>query len=540
MTGEEIVTLWNDWDGERSTIKNLVQEAYHYCLPRRATVTTRRQEGVDVHSDLCDSTAERANERFATGLYNFMWNPARTNFMLLPPMEVGFEDTSKPLLAVTERLKNEMGASNFEEAFYELALDWGAAGLATLEPSRGLTSLFEFTAHPFEQVVFAEDRRGRVDTVLRKFRWTARQIVQEFGSGVPREIREAASKPTSQEKSFDIVHAALPRTQYTTGRRDVLNMPVASVWVEAATKTILRTSGWPEMRYLVSRFTKGSGEKHGRSPAMTALPDIKMVNRIEKTTIVGAESVVYPPILVPDGSFLATVKLKPGSLLWYRVNALNPTVKPEPFTTGARVDFGVEYAESKRTIIKGAFLNDLFLILSDEKRRTATEVRSILAEKLAMLGPAFGRTKVELFDPMVGVMISILSEVPSYLAGLPLELLRLARIRYISTLAIAMQYAELSLIEDAMLFLHPLGELDPTIFDHFSFDEIVRGFLQKMAWPSNWLRDRDAVAAMRARRIEHEQADLQRRQALEELQILGRVDRRPELGSPAQQLLEAA
>jgi len=543
----DLIQLWDGWDADRSTVKSLVQQVMEYCLPRRATVTRTRVEGEDLHHELFDSTAETACERFATGLYNFMWNPARMNFCLMPPVEAaeGQQDVLKPLLAISEMLRDEMQQSNFDEAFYELALDLGSAGLGTLEVARGDRSLFEFTAYPFEQVNFAENRGGRVQMVLRKFTWTARQIVEEFGPGTAKVGESVAAAwaedgGRGRDKKFEILHAAIPRSEFTAGERDVLNMPIASVWVAVRDKVILRESGWPQLRYLVCRFAKASGEKHGRGPGMTALPDTKMVNKIERTVIVGAERVVDPPILAPDGSFFGTVKAQSGKLMWYRVNPINPLVKPEPFNTGGRVDFGVDYAESKRAIIKSVFYNDLFLILSDDKRRTATEVRSILAEKLSMLGPSFGRMKVELFDPMIRILLSILGEAPALLRGIPLGELLLSQIRYTSTLAMAMEYAELGMLQDALLFLSPMAELEPSVLDNLSFDEMARGYLQRMAWPAGWLKPRDEVRALREARAQYQAQQMQAAMAMQQAQLAGKLTKRPEPGSVGNAIMGAA
>lgn len=553
MTPDELIQRWGALDGARGTVKSLVQAVMEYAQPQRATVTTARTEGADLPAALYDSTMETANQRFATGMYNFMWSPARRNFMLLPPIEngPGAGDVARPLLSLSEKVNDEMQQSNFEEAFYEVAQDWGTAGLATMELSRGVRSLYEFTAYPFEQVVFSEDSRGRVDLVLRKFGWTARQIVAEFGQGEDRVGKAIWSAYSTEggrgrERIFEVLHGAVPRTEFGPGSRDVRNMAYRSIWAAVADKVLLREGGWPELRYLVSRFSKASGEKHGRSPGMTCLPDGKLVNEIERTIMEGAEMVVRPPTLNPDGASLISNRpdgkllVKPGSILSYRSNALAPGLKPEPFVTGARVDFGAEYAESKRTIIKQTFFNDLFLILGDEKRRTATEVRSILAEKLSMLGPAFGRTKVEMFDPMIRILLTILAEEPRLLRGIPLGYLQLAQIRYISTLAITMQYAELSLIEDAMLFLSPLGELDPTIFDNLSFDEICRGFLEKMAWPTRWLKSRDEVKALRQARMGYQAAQVQAALAQQQQSERIKLTSRAEPGSPAEQTMREA
>ena len=550
-TAETILRRWTKLDGDRATVKSYVQQVMEYCLPRRATVTAQRTEGQDLHAELFDSTAETALERFATGLYDYMWSPARQNFMLLPPIEdaPSAKEGSRALQRISERISGHLRQSNFEEAFYETALDLGSAGLATMEPSRGLDSLYEFQSHPFEQIVFSENRGGRVDLVLRRFPWTARQIVQEFGEGEARVGKSVwqwyqEAQGHGRERSFELVHAAIPRTEFTPGRRDVWNMPIASLWVSVTDKLVLRRSGWPQMRYLVTRFAKASGEKHGRSPGMKSLPDIKMLNKIEETLIVGAEQAVRPSILDPDNALQpdpdGKIRFYPGSILRYRTNAMNPGVKPEPFMSAGRVDFGHEYAEAKREIVKRAFFNDLFLMLGDDKRRTATEVRTLLAEKLSLLGPAFGLMKVELFDPMVRILVSILAEEPELLSGVPLEYLDLANIRYISTLAIAMEYAELSLIEDALLFLSPLGELDPTIFDNLSFDEICRGFLQKMAWPTGWLKPVGEVKALREARMAAQAQQVQQQMAIQQAAELERLTKRPESGSPAEAMMAQA
>lgn len=548
-TASEIISRWDRLDSRRSSVKSLVQNVMEYCLPRRATVTTTRTEGQDLHQELFDSTAESACERFATGLYNFMWNPTRRNFMLLPPIEgtATAGDVARPLLAISEKIEEGLAQSNFEEAFYESALDLGTAGLTTLEVRRGDRSLYEFEAYPFEQVCFDVDSGARVDAVLRRFAWTARQIVQEFGEGeakVGKSVWSAynADGGKDRDKEFEVLHAAVPRAD-AAGGRDVRNMPVASIWVSVTDKQILRTSGWPQQRYLVARLIKASGERHGRSPGMQVLPDVKMLNKIEESVIVGVEGRVRPTILAPDSAFVAggqRPKLFPGSILWYRVNPLNPSVKPEPFNPGTDPGLGVEYGDAKREVIKRAFYNDLFLILSDPKQRTATEVRGILGERLSMLGPSFGRLKVELFDPMIRILLSILGESATYLRGIPPEYLALARIRYISTLAIALQYAELSLLGDAWLFLSPLAEVEPGVFDHLAFDELTRGFLEKMAWPAKWLRPVDEVRALRERRMQFQGAQVQQALALQQMEMLPKMGKALEPGSPGAALMAEA
>jgi len=553
-----LLSRWNTLDAARSTTKTLVQEVMDYCLPRRAAVIVQRTEGQNLHKDLTDSTAEISAERGASGLYGAMCPSDRAWFMLTPPIEYGrlAGEFGRDMLGVSEAMRDHVSRSNYAEAAYEGFLDLMTAGLCTVETNRGVDSLFEYTAYPFEQVTFEENSRGRVDAVYRRFGWSARQIVQEFGRGeaaVGKSIWDAysANDGRDREKLFEVVHAAIPRQEYPGGRLDALNMPVASVWIAVTDRVVLRESGWPQLRYLVCRWVKASGEKHGRSPAMTCLPDIKMINRMEDSIIEGAEQVVRPTILNPDGAALISnsrdasgkpiVIFRPGSILNYRLNAIAPGVKPEPFATGARVDFGQEYAESKRRIIRAAMFNDLFMVLMDQTHaKTATEVRAILHDQMRLLGPQFGRMKVEFFDALIRINLSIMSEVPQLLGGIPLELLNLANIRYTSTLALAMEYAEMTAMQDAMVFLSPFAEIDPTVWDNFSFDEISRGIAEKMALPPRWLKPRDEVRALREARMQVQAQQMQQAMAMQQAEQMARVTQKPEPGSPAEAVMRGA
>ena len=59
----------------------------------------------------------------------------------------------------------------------------------------------------------------------------------------------------------------------------------ASIWVLLKDKEIITEGGFDSFPYHTARWTKLAGETYGRSPAMTCLPDIRMVNMMSKTII---------------------------------------------------------------------------------------------------------------------------------------------------------------------------------------------------------------------------------------------------------------
>ena len=58
----------------------------------------------------------------------------------------------------------------------------------------------------------AEDDKGRIDTVYRKFNLSARALVQKFGNKVSQDIKVMAEKDPYQE--VDILHAVYPRADF--------------------------------------------------------------------------------------------------------------------------------------------------------------------------------------------------------------------------------------------------------------------------------------------------------------------------------------
>ena len=76
-------------------------------------------------------------------------------------------------------------------------------------------------------------------------------------------------------------------------------MPIAICYIMEEEQHVLEESGVEEMPYVVPRWWVISGEVHGRSPAMTALPQIKVSNAATRTVMRAAEKAVDPPLTVP-------------------------------------------------------------------------------------------------------------------------------------------------------------------------------------------------------------------------------------------------
>ena len=165
-----------------------------------------------------------------------------------------------------------------------------------------------FRAIHIDEIFIAENADGIIDTVFRSFKMTVRQIVQKWGEkSLSLRIKRMYEKQ-ELDKEIELLHCVYPRDDVDQGKRAATMLPVASIYIDEKENHVLAEGGFDEMPYMVSRWAKAVGEVFGRSPAMTALPDIKMLQEIMKTTIKAAQKIVDPPLLVPDDGVLGPIR----------------------------------------------------------------------------------------------------------------------------------------------------------------------------------------------------------------------------------------
>ena len=99
--------------------------------------------------------------------------------------------------------------------------------------------------------------------------------------------------------------------------------------------TVLATGHFGSSPFISFRWVKGAGEIYGRSPVMTALPDIKTANKVVELILKNASIAVTGIWLADDDGVLnpANIKLVPGSIIPKAVGSsgLTPLQAPGRF-----------------------------------------------------------------------------------------------------------------------------------------------------------------------------------------------------------------
>ena len=145
---------------------------------------------------------------------------------------------------------------------------------------------------------------------------------------------------------------------YNPKKLDKSNMPFFSAYFEYNDDHIISQGGFREFPYVVPRYLKASNEIYGRSPAMAALPDVKVLNKMVEIQLKAAAKQIDPPLLIPDDSMILPIRTAPGSLNFYRAGSRD---RIEPLNIGANNPLGHNLEEQRRQSIARTFHVDQLL-----------------------------------------------------------------------------------------------------------------------------------------------------------------------------------
>ncbi len=538
MDTEDLIKRMERFENDRANWDNLYQDCGDYGMPQNSQIITVKEPGQPTEIDLFDTTAEESNIQLAAGLYSFMFPTEGRAFVLeVDDEELAENDNVKNWLEKTTKIIHKfLVSSNFRQAFFEFLKQLGCYGTACLYEEKGKKTPIVFINYHMASIYIATNSDGIVDTVFRKFRYTARQAVQEFGlENLGEKIQKAYGEHKTRDEKFNFIHAVFPREEYDVQKDDPTNMPFVSIYVARDDAHEISESGYPELPYQVDRFDKDAMEDYGRSPMMKKLPDIRMANSMQRIRIKGWDKQVDPTVLIPDDGSIWPLATQPGGVIFYRAGG----EKPEYWEFKGDLK-GMEAAilTTQQTIQKGFFL-DMFDPLVDKKNMTATEVSARVEQKMRFLTPIIGRLQSELFNPMINRIMGILTK-QNKLPEMPKELSEQEfSVMYLGRLALALRTLEVEGFTKTMIEWQALLEVT-NVLDNLNVDIAFRDSSRNNGMPTTWLRD--AAEVENDRQIRQQQAEQQAK--IEAAAQLAKAAKdggtKPEEGSITESALNAA
>ena len=495
-----LIARYDRLASQRFTFESVWQQIADHGLGRR-DFTTKRTPGSERMARIYDNTFLLGANMLAAGVQSLIANTATQWFELVPeaeflvdeePVARWIEEVERRLLSIFNRPTTGF-VTNLAEVCFDLVA-FGTGGLFIGEDPDGPF----YSSRPLGELVIAEDARGRVDTVFRRFRLAARLVEQMF-QNVSQETQEMSRDPKRADTEVELLHGVFRRDDPVVGRIDFTGMPLVSVTLEKKHARVLRESGFWEPPFVVARWSTDSGEFYGRGPGHIALPEAKMLNSMRKTVLKAAQKATDPPSMVEHDGIIGSLQLIPNGITKVRANAFTGSGGPpiQQLPVDARgVNIGVDMIERSRQNVRSAFLWELLQLIQDP-RMTATQVVEIAQNQMRVVSPILARIQSELLEPTIARTFGIelragrLPPPPPQLAGTQLK------VHYLSPVTRAQKSSDAQAIRNTIAAAAEMSQFDRSILDLIDTDEAFRRLAVFEGAPLEILRGKAAVAEIR-------------------------------------------
>ncbi|MFA6051552.1 MAG: portal protein [Methylobacter sp.] len=527
---KQINKRWSALKQERASWLTHWADISNNILPYNGRyLVSDRNKGGKRNNNIYDNTGTRALRVLTAGMMSGMTSPSRPWFLLSVADTdlMKYQPVKLWLNAVSEQISGVLAKSNCYRVLHGMYGELGAFGTSPAliaEDYKNIIHLHPFTAG---QYAIATDHKGNVDTLYREFDTTVGNMVGEFGLENCSNPVQIAYKRGKLDDWHTIIHAIEPRADRDTTKKDSINMPFSSVYLERSggQNKLLRESGYKSFPCVVPRWETVGGDIYGVSPGMDALGDIKQLqmNQYRKSQVIDYQA--NPPLQLPVAFKNREAQLFPGGFSYY-----DETTAAQGIRTAFEVKLDLNSVlvdiQDVRTRINSAFYSDLFLMISQQAadgRMTATEVAARNQEKLLMLGPAYDRLSNELLDPLVEtvferlLMANMLPEPPEELQGHGLN------IEYVSMLAQAQQAVAINSIDRFVSSLGAVAQINPNVLDKFDADQWADIASEKIGVPPELIRASNKVVMIRQERAAAQQQAEKQQQMQEASQVLKNV-----------------
>ena len=392
---------------KKEDFRNLYEEAYEFALPQRNLYDGHydgKVGGTKKMNRVFDYTAINSTQRFANRMQSGIFPPQRKWCRLEPGPDIPEERKAEAQAALdiyNDRLFSTIKQSNFDIAIGEFLLDLSVGtSVMIVQPGDDINPI-NFISVPQYLVSFEEGADGQIDNVYRRMRMKGESIQRQWADAeIPSELQKKIDdKPTDD---VELIEA----TVFDQKRGDYCYHVIHK---ESKTELVYRRMNYSP--WIVSRYAKVAGEIYGRGPLITALPDIKTLNKVLELVLKNASLSISGVYTAADDGVLNpnTVKIMPGAIIPVARNGgpQGESLRPLPRAG----DFNVSQ------IVMNDLRQNIKRILLDESlppdnmsARSATEVVERMKELSQNLGSAFGRLINETMIPLVSKILQVMDE----------------------------------------------------------------------------------------------------------------------------------
>ncbi len=497
---------------ERLSFEPHWRELSDFTRPRSTRFTASEvNRGDRRNSKIIDPAAVMAARTLSSGMMSGITSPARPWFRLATPYRdlMDYGPVKLWLETVEQRMNEVFNRSNLYQSLPLMYEDLGTFATGAMAVVADPQRVIRTVPFPTGSFYIANGADLSVDTAVREFSMTVRQVITEFGMDAVSDTVKSQWNSGQYGQWVNVVHAVYPNLDRQTGKLEAKHKAYKSVYYEANSTDdkLLRESGYDEFPIMAPRWEVNGEDVYGSScPGMVALGSVKALQLLQRRKAQMIDKITNPPLQAPASIKSQRISTIPGGINYLPMADVNNQIKPL-FQIPANGTNGLlEDIQDTRQIIDHAYFVDLFRMMQTVNTRSmpVEAVAEMREEKLLMLGPVLQRLDSELLDKLINRTFSVMAEnnllpmPPDEMQGMQLK------VEYISVMAQAQKAIGVSSIERFIGFTSGIGQFKQEALDKINVDETIDAYAASIGVPPSVVATNEQVAQIRENRAQQQ------------------------------------
>ena len=497
---------------ERLSFEPHWRELSDFTRPRSTRFTASEvNRGDRRNSKIIDPAAVMAARTLSSGMMSGITSPARPWFRLATPDRdlMDFGPVKLWLETVEQRMNEVFNRSNLYQSLPLMYEDLGTFATGAMAVVADPQRVIRTVPFPTGSFYIANGADLSVDTAVREFSMTVRQVITEFGMDAVSDTVKSQWNSGQYGQWVNVVHAVYPNLDRQTGKLEAKHKAYKSVYYEANSTDdkLLRESGYDEFPIMAPRWEVNGEDVYGSScPGMVALGSVKALQLLQRRKAQMIDKITNPPLQAPASIKSQRISTIPGGITYLSMSGAENEIKPLFQIPGGATNGLLEDIQDTRQIIDHAYFVDLFRMMQTVNTRSmpVEAVAEMREEKLLMLGPVLQRLDSELLDKLINRTFSVMAEnnllpvPPDEMQGMQLK------VEYISVMAQAQKAIGVSSIERFIGFTSGIGQFKQEALDKINVDETIDAYAASIGVPPSVVATNEQVAQIRENRAQQQ------------------------------------
>ncbi|KKK60070.1 hypothetical protein LCGC14_3028030, partial [marine sediment metagenome] len=287
MTPEQIITLRNIELSAQGNIRNLWQDTSNFVYPY-IQITSKFEPGTRRTREIFDLTPMLDAEDMVANLKHILFPAGQVFFAIKVGNNTALPDNIQRYISMlTEVTHDAIFNSNFITELDEVLrslIHFGPASIFS-EWTKKIGLNYRNSVIGTYQLI--ENSKKLVDGIIITIEYTPQQAIDEFADKAGPDIIKAANDPQKVNTKFEYIYIIKPRDVINPNLSANIgsNMPWEQQVVNVKEKLIVFESGFPQFPYHTARWKRPAMEKDGRGISTELLPQIRVLNRMNRDFI---------------------------------------------------------------------------------------------------------------------------------------------------------------------------------------------------------------------------------------------------------------